>query len=467
MKALRLCVAAALLVALAGCEEDKYEIAMRPEGKTLHRRLTCWREKTEKGATGIVGFPEDKLAALAAAYERPVPAAEQGKHSFEGRFTGRTPDDVGGSGSYTFFATSLGGLYAYLERFRGAPDLAGGLAFGACDRFADLLIGWFEAELGREQGFAGLHNFMNTRLRADMKNVAVYGWLHQAAEGLKAESGGEVLARLVEYVADQGYLAVEDVPLLVRAAADASADRGRGLLAHVRRVAAQKMGLDPAGPEPAALGFLADAESAAQSLSRFLAGTEEYRAVLKEWEENRKANPDAPRPEPGKVMEDLLGRMLGDVILAGSSGSLTIRFSMPRQPIYANGEWDQEAACTMWGPKPLRDKGFPSFAYAVWAVPDEAAQRRLFGAMLLDGEPLYEYGMWRKGLGEKEAAEWEGFLASLKPGQELRQRLEAFRFAGDPKPGAAGAKQVPSLADTPRRLLLAALEAQPQGDAWR
>lgn len=77
---------------------------------------------------------------------------------------------------------------------------------------------------------------------------------------------------------------------------------------------------------------------------------------------------------------------------------------------------------------------------------------------MLAGKPLAEYCVWRQGLSADEGRQWDQLLSSLNPDNSM-QRLDAFRFSGDPPPATAEEKPK-SLADKPRELIQAGLEGR-------
>jgi hypothetical protein len=74
-----------------------------------------------------------------------------------------------------------------------------------------------------------------------------------------------------------------------------------------------------------------------------------------------------------------------------------------------------------------------------------------FGRVLLHGDELLQYCVWRSGLDERQAGEWEQLLSGLRPGAELTNTLAAFEFSGAPPQSSAAA-------DCGKDLLKAALE---------
>jgi hypothetical protein len=100
----------------------------------------------------------------------------------------------------------------------------------------------------------------------------------------------------------------------------------------------------------------------------------------------------------------------------------------------------------------------PFVCHASWARPDEESQKEHLGKVALTGEALSQYCLWRCSLEARQAAEWDAFVADLKLGDGLLEKLEAFRFTGEPKePGMVGEQRIAIPSDTPRDLLKTAL----------
>ena len=51
-------------------------------------------------------------------------------------------------------------------------------------------------------------------------------------------------------------------------------------------------------------------------------------------------------------------------------------------------------------------------------------------AMVLTGKLLAECCIWRSGLSEAEAVQWEEFVGQLTPAADAAARIDAFRFRG-------------------------------------
>jgi hypothetical protein len=78
--------------------------------------------------------------------------------------------------------------------------------------------------------------------------------------------------------------------------------------------------------------------------------------------------------------------------------------------------------------------------------------------VVLIGDDLMEYCLWRSSQDSQRGGEWDAFLAGLKPGTGLIERLEAFRFSGETDQVMINGQQnIPSLSAYPRELLKSAL----------
>lgn len=75
---------------------------------------------------------------------------------------------------------------------------------------------------------------------------------------------------------------------------------------------------------------------------------------------------------------------------------------------------------------------------------------------------MAQYVLWHASLTEEQAGHWDEFVAGLKPGNNLAKAVRTFRFPSDPPadPDMPPKEQPPSLADTPRGLILKALEGE-------
>jgi hypothetical protein len=144
-----------------------------------------------------------------------------------------------------------------------------------------------------------------------------------------------------------------------------------------------------------------------------------------------------------------------------------VKLSLPSAPTYTNGKWDESSKQVIWE-SDLQERTnsvrLPAFCYASWVEVNEEFQRAHLGKVILKGDEFLQYCLWRGGLDEKRAREWDALLAVLRPGEGLQQQVAGFRFSGE---GAGGASHQQSQSggssDFPRQLIKTALEAKPQG----
>jgi hypothetical protein len=130
----------------------------------------------------------------------------------------------------------------------------------------------------------------------------------------------------------------------------------------------------------------------------------------------------------------------------GTDDRVTVKLDLPVKPFATNGQW--KSGRVEWLKKAVKGKsGLPAFAYAYWSNPDAKFQKKHFGRMILEGQNLGEYVLWRSGLSKQEGIKWDDFLKSLKPGKpaEMLEKVTVFRFKGE-EPGGK------TLAETPIRL---------------
>jgi hypothetical protein len=458
---------ALLALVVTGCPRKEYIVQLQPQGPVLERTLVfyCADGANSNGVPNYDRFDTNELTAIAALYPAQGPALNltngDGRHQVRGEFTNALPADVGGAGAYTRLATSLGAAGFYEERFRGNDDLAGIAAqrAQAADQLADLLLGWSRRELGREPGYRKLRQFLDVDFRRDLKNLGAYRWEAQVVGNYITNADEEFMVRFGQYLCERGYFQVEELPGLFR---DMNGGDSSALWRRIQRLVARKMGASGSGPVPAALGFLADETSLETSLNKYLAGTDLYHAKLRAWQADKKRKPDTKPPEPSEVMADAAGALLAFHMFGGTPEHLTVRLSLPAAPVHSNGRWDEALKQVVWDAD-LGDRTnatlLPVACYASWVQPDEAFQQAHLGKVVLTGDELTEYCLWRGSLTAASGDAWDAFLAGLQPGAGLTNRLAAFRFPGEAEPPATnGPARMPGLSAYPRELLNRALE---------
>ena len=458
---------ALVCLSLAGCPSNRYEIELKPKGSTMDRSLTCWRKSGgAQGEPQLEPFPAAELEQIAKAYQQSPPPSEARKYTFHGEFIGELPRDIGGSGRHTYWETRMGTLSLYVERFRGDDDLAGAIRArqDAAETFTTLILGWFRSELKNDRDFGKLEEFVDGDFRRDLRNVAVYCWAGQVV----AESGSaqrprqppldatEFFVRIAQYFLERGYFTATMMPELARMAQEEDGDR---VLEVVRTFVASKMGISSAEQAAQRLDFLKSPEQAKQSLDKFLTGTDQHNAFLRKWQQEHKQDANATPPEP----HELLGRVAAEAtgLEFSTPDELQVKLECPTEPFATNGTWEADARRVVWSGRTNAAGGppapaLPALFYAFWSMPNEDFQRERFGKVVLAGEPLAEYCVWRKGLTVAEGEEWDQWLSTLAP-DNVMQRLKEFRFSSDAPLPATAEEKPKSLADKPRELIQAGL----------
>jgi len=296
--------------------------------------------------------------------------------------------------------------------------------------------------------------------RRDLKNLGAYCWEGQLVSSYKTNASEEFIVRFGQYLSERGYFTIGEIPGLFR---DVSGDDPQALLRPIQRLVARKMGVPDTELVPASLAFLADETTMHKSLDKYLAGTAQYRAKLKQWKADKKLKPDLKRPEPSEVVDDAVRNLVDefDFHLFGQPDHLAVRLSLPMAPVHSNGRWDEALKQVVWETD-IEDRTnashFPFSCYANWAQADQAYQTEHFGKVVLAGDELTQYCLWRSGQDKQRGDEWDAFLAGLQPGSELVKKLDAFRFPGEPdQVGTNSQQKVPSPSVYPRELLKAVL----------
>jgi hypothetical protein len=329
--------------------------------------------------------------------------------------------------------------------------------FKAAGQLTDLIVGWSHAELGQEPGYDKLHQFLDVDLRRDLKNASLYFREGNMVGNYNTNASEEFAVRFGQYLLERGYFTLGEMPGMF---GDFSANSSQALLPRIQRLVARKMGVPDTAPVPASLAFLGDETNMEKSFTNYLAGTDAYHAKLKQWEEDKKLNPDANQPEPSSVVGDVIGNLIDFNLFGGQSDHLTVRLSLSSPPMHSNGRWDAALKQVVWE-SDIVDRTnatrMPFSCYASWVQPDEQFQTEHLGKVALTGDELTEYCLWRSGQDAQHSGEWDSFLAGLKPGTGLMEKMGAFRFSGEPDQSVTNDQQnVPSV--FPRELLKDALK---------
>lgn len=453
-KVFAVCLAISALV-LTGCPRNQYIVELKPRGAKIERKLTFYCEDGTNGYKNpdIRQFAPEELEEITKLYPADAHTQQGEKHIAKAEFGNVLPADVGGSGSYTNIVTSLGSFGFYAERFRGETDLAAQLErrLAATDRMAEYAIGWMTQELKQEPGFENLRKFLDGDFRKDMKNLCLYAAQSTFASTYQTNTLDEYIVRFGQYLMEHGYFKFTELPHLAGAVSNHNDPEAETkFYSFIQRLVARKLGISESAPIPASLAFLADGKAADKSLENYLQGTEMYQQALKLWEQARALDPNLHKPTAIEAAYHST-RDMADIgfLWPEPRDRLMVKLSLPVPPSYSNGRWDETNNVVIWEAEldnRTNATRMPVFCYASWVEPDERFQKEHFGEVRLNDDYLGRYCVWRAGLSEQRAVEWEAFLNKLKPGKGFEKQVSEFRFSDEPessagKPEMAGASE--------------------------
>ena len=458
LKCLPFALAAVALV-LTGCPNNEYVVELKPQGNLIERKLIFYRQDgvNSNGVPNYETFDTNELAAITTLYPPGTLVNQEDRHEVVGMFANELPNDVGGAGYYTNLSTSLGDTSFYAERFRGNDDPAAlsERRAKAAERLAEITIGWTKAELGNEPGYDQLRQFLDSNLRRDLENVGAYWWYQQFAPVITNCGNIDFVIRIGQYLLKRGYVTIGDIPTLLK---DQDSDESRPLSFWIRRFVARKLAIPENTPS---LEFLSNDDQMEKSLGQYVAGTDLYRARLKQWEAKEKTQPEDKPPSA----QDFLTEQYEDLLnldMFGQRDHLVVRLALPTAPNFTSGKWDQAAGKVVWDTE-LVDRTnttqFPVSCYASWSQATEHFQAEHLGKVALAGDDLMGYCLWRSALTPNRGGEWDRFVAGLTPGGDLAKKVDAFRFSDEPAAHATKAEsKVTSPSAYPRDLIKKALK---------
>lgn len=448
---------------MIGCTRNEYEVELTPTDGGIQRSITCRSVDALNDVKARIAL--DELQQIADSYGADVGDLTADEHTFTKIFAEAMPTDVGGSGSYRRWDTSLGSLGIYVERFRGDDDWLSEIEgrHEAIDSVVDLLLGWLTTELEQQRGFDQLQEFLDDQFRRDLKNLCLYAWVAQLMPQQEDMTVPvvEVGMRIGQYFVERSYFTIEELPEITRAIQEyRSTEHPQRILAVVQRLIAKKMGA--VEEIPSCLNFLGHPLAVKQSIDQYLIATDDYTELLDQWHQEQAdtGTPDAEQPEPTAVISHYLARaFLPDLFRA--SDSLKVSLACKSEPFVTNGQWIADKGQVRWertmnqANQELFSK--PTLLFALWAQPNEQIQHDRFGKTILDNKELAAYCLWHRGLNQQEADQWESLLASFSPGGQTIKQLEKFRFSHEPP---ATEEHDDDLAATARDLIGSGLEEE-------
>ena len=262
-----------VVVAATGCEERTYEIDLKPRGDTLERHLTLKRtDLPNHTPKSLTADDRPELERIARAYHARTPSLPKRDLAFSGAFGSVLPQDIGGDGHYVHYESPFGRIRIYVERFRGNDNLYASLESRrkAVDQVVDLIVGWFESELGRLPEWSKLRSFLDGQFRVDLQNLSLLVWSTNVRDIFESnDSLAEVGLRAAQYLVERNYASYDEAPALRRELQDAlQRDNAAALLARISRFLAARAGASEAHWKQA-LVFLSDPGRTQVSWHRF------------------------------------------------------------------------------------------------------------------------------------------------------------------------------------------------------
>ncbi len=403
------------IVLISGCKNTYFDLELRPDGDTLHRSLSV-----EAG--------EDTLSVLEEIYgHQPVlttgetaSGTPRSTYKFQGAFRSLTPNDIGGAGFLLQCESNMGSSSVYSEQFRGDANLAAVLSRQeiAFNRLLDIFLLWLESEFGNASDFPALQKAVDENLRDDLWNLSLYLSTFSSIGNAVDTNGNDtsdvvlqgIAMRTLHFLIERGYFDVLELPDILAAISSFSGDSS-GLPYHVARALANIMEVSKDDPLPESLALIVEnPEAYADSVEEYF-DTDEVEILTTD-----------AFPASFKFAG------LGGVFLRAN-------MQLANEPFITNGEWDEDGVLKWRKPLPRLDTSaydLPVLIYAFWSEPDREFQNEHFEREVLIAGSLGEYCDWRHELTEKQGEQWDEFVESLEPGEELVQQLEGFQFKGEP-----------------------------------
>jgi hypothetical protein len=350
------------------------------------------------------------------------------------------------SWTYARYSSRMGSASAYVEDFAGPqdPDRLTKMR-EAADKLTALLIGWFGSELGKDAHWEALHEFLDVDFRRDLKHLSELAHQYDLMSSNREREGTAIVVRVLQYLKERGYFTMAEVPRITRTLNEESGQRAMGL---VQRQVAKRMGVSADAPIPDSLAFLSSTAKAGASLEAYVQTLDEFKEQVADWKQKTADGLIIEEPDPEGYVGDLIVEACGlQIDFLFLSDHLAVELKTPAEPFETNGQWHADLNKTSWSEVLASDGHSWLFCYAFWSEPEEDFQKEHFGRVVLTGEDLSQYVIWRNGLTQEEARLWDDFVSGLAPGEELQERIRSFQFP-----------DAPNLADTPRGLLLDALK---------
>ncbi len=435
-----LCLAAAVggLLAASACQTSRIKVEMVASGDTTTRTFA---------SNSLDRRDIDRLRDVYAS--EPTRDAETGGTLFSGSFGETLPSELGNRNGLVAMHTRLGSAHFYYEAFGDASPLWSDLRrrMDAGELWVRLFGRWAERHIDDASKREEWRVYVDQELVplvcdavllwASQASTARYSRVEQnlrATDDVSEKTEDERFAErlgmpLLLLLAERGLFTPDETQRLLALGAD-------GNLSPSEREWAVKQLFLPAVTRQVRR-FRPDIESVRQSdLVPLAIGFYLYATTSIDRNEVLLASPaiseeDKARLRRGEAILVLPPPFGFDPLKRPKSTEAEVHLATGAKPYLHNGVWDDERheirfKASFVQPE-RRTTLFPAVFYAAWSEPDAAAQTKLFGAVILEGEALAGYASWQASLPAATAARWDQALDRLAAGKGA-EALDAIRL---------------------------------------
>ena len=337
------------------------------------------------------------------------------------RFAGEIPRDLSGhpnAGRVVRVPSLFGVSYLYMERLGGTDAIAASAeqAIALGRTVAPQWSAFLRHAVGNDPALRPALNKLDRDLPDELANLCLYGWMLSLQP-----DDADLRVRAAAYLMDHGFLTPEDLLRVSQMLLGCESGDLDAWSSVVRRIALRKLGLDPDRPLPPAAEALASTETFIESLKAWAM------ANIPAPDEAADGDADAS-DEPALLAWPLLEIAYPVRNLSGLFGSgVDVRFRTWVEPVWTNGSYEPDRGTIGWSANAAGELG--SLAYAAWATPASAYQKRFLGRVALQRDRLLDYCLWEHGLTGDQRLQWLRFVRSLRPSAARRSLAAALKAA--------------------------------------
>jgi len=447
-----LIAALAICALMVACGPNWYSIVLTPRGPVMERTITQNFGPEEYERVSLLYSRDIEAETLAKFEDAPVQSL-----TLTGRFGPGMPADSNNRGMYSYCESPLGTSAIYTERFGGRHDLAA--ALNAQEKrynlLWDIVLLLVDDLVGDEEHYAELRSFLETTMRADLWDLTLELTISDLGDdsmnnlSYQDEIPDDMFPkfmRAIHFLDARGYASLEE---LLANPGGTQLDEDWSLIAReFGKAIGRRMGLeDGTLPAPFEALLQLSEDDIAERVTRFLEEDPRVGEMLAAFRLDFDGMIDA---EPLESLETLATQAFlfdSDLLqIGGDARKVTLYIGV--EPYLTNGAWF-EASKTDGNDTPAHvEWSYPlakvtplgelaQVVYAYWAEPATDYQAERFGARVLEGEQLANHCEWRRLLGPSLRKEWDAFIDGLRPGPDLENTLNRFRFSIEepPEPG--------------------------------